>query len=66
VFFVQADEAHRRQGHGRSLMLLAERECLDLGIRRLALNVFADNAPANALYRSLGYRAYRQFLYKQL
>jgi GNAT superfamily N-acetyltransferase len=66
VFYVEADAAHRGEGHGRSLMLLAERECLDLGIRRLALNVFAGNAPANALYRSLGYRTYRQFLFKAL
>jgi GNAT superfamily N-acetyltransferase len=66
VFDIQVGEAHRGRGHGRALMLLAERECLDVGVRRLGLNVFADNAPANALYQSLGYRAYRHILFKQL
>jgi ribosomal protein S18 acetylase RimI-like enzyme len=66
VFSVVVAEQHRGQGHGRSLMLLAERECLDVGVRRLGLNVDADNAPANALYRSLGYRTTRHILDKVL
>jgi GNAT superfamily N-acetyltransferase len=66
VFDVLVDEPHRGRGHGRTLMLLAERECLARGVHRLGLNVFADNAPANALYRSLGYRTFRHVLHKQL
>lgn len=66
VYSVQVEPEHRGHGHGRSLMLLAERECLDVGVRRLGLNVYADNAPANALYRSLDYRTIRHILFKQL
>jgi GNAT superfamily N-acetyltransferase len=66
VFDIRVEEAHRGRGHGRALMLLAERECLDVGLRRLGLNVLADNAPANALYASLGYRTFRHVLFKQL
>ncbi len=66
VYSVQVEPEHRGHGHGRSLMLLAERECLDVGVRRLGLNVYADNAPANALYRSLDYRTTRHILFKQL
>lgn len=66
VFLVAVDEPHRGRGHGRSLMLLAERECLARGVRELGLHVFAGNTPAVSLYRSLGYRSYRSLLHKQL
>ena len=66
VFDVRVAPEHRGRGYGRALMLLAERECLDIGVRRLGLNVLDDNVPANALYRSLGYRTTRHILEKQL
>lgn len=66
VFDILVDEAHRGRGHGRALMLLAERECLARGARSLGLNVFADNSTAHALYRSLGYETFRHVLHKQL
>ncbi|MEU1507753.1 GNAT family N-acetyltransferase [Kitasatospora sp. NPDC005748] len=56
VMVVEVAEAHRGAGHGRSLMLLAERECLAAGVRDLGLNVFTGNAVAIRLYESLGYR----------
>ncbi|MGW6913616.1 GNAT family N-acetyltransferase [Kitasatospora sp. NPDC054939] len=56
VMVVEVAEAHRGQGHGRSLMLLAERECLAAGVRDLGLNVFSSNEVAIRLYESLGYR----------
>ncbi|WP_369356099.1 GNAT family N-acetyltransferase [Streptomyces sp. cg2] len=61
VMDVRVAPEHRGEGHGRSLMLVAERETLAAGRSSLALNVQADNAPALGLYRSLGYRptAYR-------
>ena len=66
VYDVEVEEGHRGRGHGRTLMLLAERETLAAGQPRLGLNVFADNVPANALYRSLGYEVYLTSLFKEL
>ena len=66
VFDVEVAESHRGRGHGRTLMLLAERETVAAGLPRLGLNVFADNVPANALYRSLGYEVYLTSLLKDL
>ncbi|MBB1242856.1 GNAT family N-acetyltransferase [Streptomyces durbertensis] len=57
VHSVAVDEPYRGRGHGRTLMLLAERECLAGGVDRLALNVFESNTVARRLYASLGYRA---------
>ncbi|MFD5468701.1 GNAT family N-acetyltransferase [Kitasatospora sp. NPDC127059] len=56
VMVVEVSPAHRGRGHGRTLMLLAERECLAAGVREIGLNVFAGNEVALRLYASLGYR----------
>jgi ribosomal protein S18 acetylase RimI-like enzyme len=66
VFDVEADAAHRGRGHGRTLMLLAEAQTITAGRRRLGLNVFADNTPAERLYESLGYETTRYAFYKPL
>ncbi|WP_371501352.1 GNAT family N-acetyltransferase [Kitasatospora sp. NBC_00374] len=66
VMVVQVDEEHRGLGYGRSLMLLAERECLAAGVHDLGLNVFSRNEVAIALYTSLGYRTTLRVLGKQL
>ncbi|MDJ0346334.1 GNAT family N-acetyltransferase [Streptomyces sp. H10-C2] len=66
VFSVEVDEAYRGRGHGRTLMLVAERECLEAGVHRLGLNVFGGNTPALALYGTLGYATTRQYLFKRL
>ena len=55
VFSVEVAEGSRSCGHGRTLMLLAERACLDAGVHDLGLNVFAGNKVALGLYSSLGY-----------
>ncbi|MFF5026516.1 GNAT family N-acetyltransferase [Streptomyces collinus] len=55
VFDVEADRAHRGRGHGRTLMLLAERQAIEASRPVLGLNVFAGNTPAERLYESLGY-----------
>ena len=48
---------HRGQGLGRRLcQALIATACNDFAARRLTLNVYADNHPAHALYRSLGFR----------
>lgn len=66
VFLVEVAEAHRGQGHGRTLMLVAERECLAVGTRDLGLNVLRANTPALRLYESLGYRPVAHELSKPL
>ncbi|MFI9101453.1 GNAT family N-acetyltransferase [Streptomyces fildesensis] len=66
VFSVEVDEEHRGQGHGRTLMLVAERECLGAGVGTLGLNVFGGNTPALRLYESLGYATTRRHLFKRL
>ncbi|MGW4566404.1 GNAT family N-acetyltransferase [Streptomyces sp. NPDC004561] len=66
VFDVQADAAHRGRGHGRALMLLAERQAIEAGRPVLGLNVFAGNTPAERLYESLGYETVTRSLSKPL
>ncbi|MPY60514.1 GNAT family N-acetyltransferase [Streptomyces spongiae] len=66
VLDVEVDEEHRGRGHGRALMLLAERQALVAGKDRVTLNVFAGNSPAERLYESLGYRTTAHHLYKEL
>ncbi|MFF1557529.1 GNAT family N-acetyltransferase [Streptomyces sp. NPDC058279] len=56
VFHVEVAEGHRGRGHGRALMLLAEREAVAAGHRTVALQVFTTNTTARRLYASLGYR----------
>jgi len=45
----------RGRGHGRALLLAAEAQARALRLERIGLNVYAGNAVALALYRSLGY-----------
>ncbi|GAA0478765.1 GNAT family N-acetyltransferase [Streptomyces olivaceiscleroticus] len=66
VYDVQVTPEHRGRGHGRTLMGIAERECLAAGHRVLGLNVYADNAVARRLYASLGYRDTAHWLWKPL
>ncbi|WP_055586078.1 GNAT family N-acetyltransferase [Streptacidiphilus griseoplanus] len=66
VLSVDVAEQARGRGHGRALMLLAERACLAEGVRHLGLNVFADNPVAGGLYGSLGYRTTARRLGKRL
>lgn len=56
MYDIDVDPGHRRQGHGRTLMLLAEHAALDSGARTLGLHVHEGNTPARRLYESLGYR----------
>ncbi|AWW40546.1 acetyltransferase [Streptomyces sp. AS58] len=66
VYDVEADERFRGRGHGRALMLLAERQAIGAGKKALRLNVFAGNTPAERLYESLGYVPVSHSLYKGL
>lgn len=66
VYDVEVAEEHRGRGHGRTLMLLAERVCAEAGERELKLNVFATNTPAVRLYESLGYAVTAHHFSKRL
>jgi ribosomal protein S18 acetylase RimI-like enzyme len=52
---IEVDEARRGRGYGRSIVLLAEQECVRRGISEIRLHVFGSNTVARALYESLGY-----------
>ncbi|MGR3933153.1 N-acetyltransferase family protein [Streptomyces sp. BRA346] len=66
VYSVEVAEGHRGRGHGRTLMLAAERDSLAAGARSLGLHVFGGNTPALRLYESLGYEVVEHNLIKQL
>jgi GNAT superfamily N-acetyltransferase len=53
---VEVLPAHRRRGVATALTRAAEREAAERGYSLLTLTVGAGNEPAQALYRSLGYR----------
>ncbi|MFJ3233077.1 GNAT family N-acetyltransferase [Streptomyces sp. NPDC086787] len=66
VYDVGVYPDRRGHGHGRTLMLLAEAQATAGGRDRIALNVFANNTPAERLYASLGYETTEYHLYKSL
>ncbi|MBZ4323996.1 GNAT family N-acetyltransferase [Streptomyces huiliensis] len=66
VYDVRVAAEQRGRGHGRTLMLVAEREALALGHDRVGLNVFAGNTPALRLYESLGYETTNLYFQKAL
>lgn len=66
IHAVETDEGHRGQGHGRSLMLLAEGQAVAAGRTRIRLNVCTGNTPAERLCASLGYRTLAHHVHKDL
>jgi ribosomal protein S18 acetylase RimI-like enzyme len=66
VMNVEVAGEHRGRGHGRSLMLLAERVAIEAAEERIGLNVFLGNTPAERLYESLGYQATTHHFFKEL
>ena len=56
VWDVAVDETKRGHGLGRKTMILAESLATTKGATSIGLNVFARNAAARSLYRSLGYQ----------
>ena len=55
IYSVAIDPAARRQGLSRRLMQAAEVSAAERGVNFLRLEVSTRNAPAEALYRTLGY-----------
>ena len=58
--------ALRGRGHGRATLTAAETFARELGARAIALNVFAPNRNAIALYESAGFAATSQHMSKPL
>jgi ribosomal protein S18 acetylase RimI-like enzyme len=59
-------EEHRGQGYGRQAMELLEAELRPLGIKRIGLNVYADNMIARRLYEKVGYQITNYHMHKTL
>ena len=55
VYNVEILPAHRRQGHARRAFEALEALAAEMGMARIGLHVFGANAPAQALYRALGF-----------
>lgn len=55
VYSVHIQPEHRGHGHAKAAIDLIEARGLARGLRAVSLHVFAHNAAAQALYRSLGY-----------
>ncbi|HVN16039.1 MAG TPA: GNAT family N-acetyltransferase [Anaerolineales bacterium] len=56
IFDLYVDEAFRRKGYAKQAMLELEKRARELGLKRLALHVFAHNTGAKALYNQLNYK----------
>ncbi len=59
-------ERHRGKGYGKAAMLAIEPEVQALGLRRIALHVFGENATAIGLYERSGYRTTNLLMAKDL
>jgi ribosomal protein S18 acetylase RimI-like enzyme len=55
IYDINVREALRGRGYGRATMLAAIEEARELGAETVGLHVFGHNAPARALYQSLGF-----------
>ncbi len=55
IYDIAMDAAQRGKGYGRQTLAALEQELRSLGVTRIELNVFGDNAVAYRLYQSVGY-----------
>ena len=65
MFFVMdilVNPEYRRHGYASQAFAEMEAKALDMGITRIALNVFDHNAPAIAMYEKLGYVGPHDFM----
>lgn len=66
ILDVAIEEAHRRKGYGRAILVAAEREARRWDAPSIGLHVFATNIAAVTLYEQLGYRRVMELLVLQL
>ena len=59
-------EEARGTGLGRALVAFAIERARERGCRRLELDTGEDNAPAQGLYRSLGFRSHGVFMRRRI
>ncbi len=59
-------EEFQRRGYGKQALLALEAEVKDLGIDKIALQVFAHNHIARALYEKTGYETSSIYMTKKL
>jgi ribosomal protein S18 acetylase RimI-like enzyme len=64
LYCLAVDEQYRRQGLALAVIRALLQEATTLGIRRVFLQVVADNEPAAALYDRLGFRTVSQYHYR--
>ena len=55
VVDIQIYEEYRRRGYGEQAFKAMEDKAREMGVTTIALHLFADNHPARAMYRKLGY-----------
>jgi len=55
VVDIQIYEEYRRRGYGAQAFREMEDKAREMGVATIALHLFADNHPARAMYRKLGY-----------
>ncbi len=66
IYDIEIYAEYYRMGYGRQAMLALEDWCAERQLRRIELNVFADNRPAIRLYEELDYRATNFSMQKNL
>ncbi|MEP7059815.1 MAG: GNAT family N-acetyltransferase [Actinomycetota bacterium] len=66
IYDIVVEENLRGRGYGRALMAEAEVQAREMGLTRIALNVFGDNAIARSLYGSSGYHETARQMAKDL
>lgn len=55
INYLAVDPSHRGAGHGRTMMLAAERRLLDLGCPKVNLQIRTSNLEARRFYEAIGY-----------
>ena len=64
LYCLAVDEQFRRQGLALAVIRALLQKATTLGVRRVFLQVVADNEPARALYDRLGFRTVSQYHYR--